>query len=32
MSDDVELLRRVYGRFNARNIEAVLAAIHEDVI
>ena len=32
MSDEVELLKRVYGRFNARDIETVLAAIHEDVI
>ena len=32
MSDDVELLKRVYGRFNARDIETVLATMHEDVI
>ena len=32
MSDDVEFLKRVYGRFNARDIETVLAAIREDVI
>ena len=32
MSDKVELLKRIYDRFNARNIETVLAALHEDVI
>jgi hypothetical protein len=32
MSDQVELLRRVYDRFNARDMESVLAAMHEDVI
>ena len=32
MSDQVELLKRVYDRFNARDIETVLAAMHEDVI
>ena len=31
MSDEVELLKRVYDRFNARDMEAVLAAMHEDV-
>ncbi len=31
MSGDVELLRHMYDRFNARDIEAVLAALHEDV-
>lgn len=31
MSVDVEFLRRVYERFNARDIEAVLAALHPDV-
>ena len=30
--DEIEFLRRVYARFNARNMEAVLAALHEDVI
>ena len=32
MSDEVELLKRVYDRFNARDIETVLAAMREDVI
>jgi hypothetical protein len=32
MSDDVELLRRVYALFNGRDIESVLAAMHPDVI
>ena len=32
MSSQVELLKRVYDRFNARDIETVLAAMHEDVI
>jgi len=32
MSDDVELLRRVYELFNRRDIERVLAAMHPDVI
>src|SRR6266478_6845349 len=32
MSDEVELLKRVYDRFNARDMETVLAAMHEDVI
>ena len=32
MSDEVDLLKRVYDRFNARDMETVLAAIHEDVI
>ena len=31
MSIDVELLKQVYQRFNARDIEAVLAALHPDV-
>src|SRR5262245_2769755 len=31
MSIDVEFLRQVYERFNARDIEAVLAALHTDV-
>jgi ketosteroid isomerase-like protein len=30
--DNVELLKRIYDRFNARDMEAVLAALHEDVI
>jgi ketosteroid isomerase-like protein len=32
MSIDVEFLRQVYERFNARDIEAVLGALHTDVI
>ena len=32
MSDKVELLKRVYDRFNTRDMETVLAAMHEDVI
>ena len=32
MSDNVELLKRIYDRFNARDVETVLAALHEDVI
>jgi SnoaL-like domain len=32
MSGEVELLKRVYDRFNARDMETVLAAMHEDVI
>lgn len=32
MSDDVELLRRVYELFNRRDIEMVLAAMHLDVV
>jgi ketosteroid isomerase-like protein len=31
MSIDVEFLKQVYQRFNARDIEAVLAALHCDV-
>jgi len=32
MSDDVQLLRRVYELFNRREIERVLAAMHPDVV
>ena len=32
MPNAVDLLKRVYDRFNVRDIEAVLAAMHEDVI
>lgn len=32
MSDEVQRLRRLCGRFNARDIEGVLAAMHEDVL
>lgn len=31
MSSDVKILRQVYERFNARDIEAVLAVLHTDV-
>jgi hypothetical protein len=31
MSNEVELLKHVYERFNARDMETVLAAMHEDV-
>lgn len=32
MSDEIELLKRVYDRFNARDMASVLKALHEDVI
>ena len=32
MPDEVELLKRLYDWFNARDVEALLAAMHEDVI
>jgi hypothetical protein len=32
MSSDVELLKRVYARFNARDLEGVLATMHGDVM
>ncbi len=32
MSDEVNFLKRIYDGFNARDIETVLAAMHEDVI
>jgi hypothetical protein len=32
LSDNVELLKRIYDRFNARDMETVLAALHKDVI
>ena len=32
MSDEVELLKRLYHQFNARDIVSVLSAMHEDVI
>ena len=32
MSDEVDLLKRVYDRFNTRDIETVLAAMHEEVV
>lgn len=31
MDDDVELLARIYDRFNARDIDGVLAALTDDV-
>lgn len=31
MSDEVELLKRIYARFNARDMETVLSAMTEDV-
>jgi ketosteroid isomerase-like protein len=32
MSGEVDFLKLVYERFNARDMEAVLAALHEDVM
>ena len=32
MSDDVELLKRIYNQFNARDMEAVLGTLHEEVM
>jgi len=32
MSHEVELLKLLYDQFNARDMEAVLAALHENVI
>ena len=32
LSENVQLLKRIYDRFNARDMEAVLAALHQDVI
>lgn len=32
MSSEVKLLKRVYDGFNARDMESVLAAMHNDVI
>jgi hypothetical protein len=31
MADQVELLKRLYDRFNAHDMESVLAAMHQDV-
>jgi hypothetical protein len=31
MSDEIDHLKLIYDRFNARDMEAVLAALHEDV-
>jgi ketosteroid isomerase-like protein len=32
MSDHVEFIKRIYESFNARDMETVLASLHEDVI
>ena len=32
MSNEVEFLKLVYDRFNAREMETVLAAMHDDVM
>lgn len=32
MAGEVELLKRVYARFNARDMETVLAAMRDDVV
>ena len=32
MPEDIELLKRLYRQFNARDIESVLAAMTEDVV
>jgi hypothetical protein len=32
MADEVVLLERIYDRFNARDMETVLAALHDDVM
>lgn len=32
MPNEVDLLKRLYDRFNARDLETVLAAMHQDVI
>ena len=32
MPDDVDVLKRLYDRFNARDMEALLSAMQEDVI
>jgi ketosteroid isomerase-like protein len=32
MSDEVDLLKHVYERFNARDMKTVLAAMHDDVM
>jgi len=31
MTDEIELLKRIYERFNARDMDTVLAAMREDV-
>jgi hypothetical protein len=32
MSDEIELLIHIYERFNARDMETVLASLHEEVL
>jgi hypothetical protein len=32
MSDDVDVIKRLYDRFNARDMEALLSAMKEDVV
>jgi hypothetical protein len=32
MSDEIEILKRLYERFNARDMERLLAAMHPDVM
>ena len=32
MADDIEFLKRLYDRFNARDMEAVLAKLDENVV
>lgn len=32
MSDEIAVLRRMYSEFNARNTDAVLAIMHEDIV
>lgn len=32
MQDDVELLKQLYAKFNARDIDGVLAHLHPDVV
>jgi ketosteroid isomerase-like protein len=32
LSDEVDLLRRLYDYFNARDIEHILAILHEDAV
>ena len=32
MSDEMQLLKHVYDRFNTRDMESVLAAMHDDVV
>jgi hypothetical protein len=32
MQDEIEFLKHIYERFNARDIETVLAALDEDVV